>query len=87
MLQGVNEVIEPYSVIDSKALKYVKKHLKDNSRVIIFGYTHKSQQLCKILKDEDASISIYESDEADYQKAKDDGFKDVFYIDMNKHTI
>ena len=81
---GVNEVIEPYSVIDSKALNYVKKNLTDNSRVIIFGYTHKSQQLCKILKDEDTSISIYESNEENYLKAKDDGFKNVFYIEYEE---
>ena len=78
---GVNEVIEPYSVIDSKALLYVKKHIEKSGEIVIFGYTHKSQQLCKVLKNEGELVKIYENSEESYQKALDDGFKEVFHID------
>ncbi len=74
---GVEEVIEPYSVVDSKALQYVKKHCEEKGNVIVFGYTHKSQQLCKILKDDGESIVIYENSEENHQKAIEDGFTDV----------
>ena len=77
LASGVKEVIEPYSVVDSKALHYVKKHCEKKGRVVIFGYTHKSQQLCKILKDDGEAIVIYENSEENHQKAIEDGFSDV----------
>lgn len=81
---GVNEVIEPYSVVDSKALHYVKNHSVEKGKVIVFGYTHKSKQLCKILKNEGESVTIYENSEEYYQKAIDDGFHEVFFVDFEQ---
>jgi len=81
---GVNEVIEPYSVVDNKALYYVKKHSVEKGKVVVFGYTHKSQQLCKILKNEGESVTIYVKSEESHQKATDDGFNDVFYVNYEQ---
>jgi len=81
---GVNEVIEPYSVVDGKALQYVKKHSEEKGKVIIFGYTHKSRQLCKILKHDGEVVSIYENSEENYQKALDAGFNEVFLVDYEQ---
>ncbi len=81
---GVNEVIEPYSVVDSKALLYIKKHSAEKGRVVVFGYTHKSQQLCKILKDEGEFVTIYEESKENQQKAIDDGFNNVFRVDYEQ---
>lgn len=81
---GVNEVIEPYSVVDSKALYYVKKHSVEKGKVIVFGYTHKSKQLCKILKNEGELVTIYENSEENHQKAIDDGFNEVFFVDFEQ---
>ena len=81
---GVNQVIEPYSVVDGKALQYVKKHCEEKGKVVIFGYTHKSRQLCKILKHDGETVSIYENDEEKYQKAIDAGFNEVFFVDFEQ---
>jgi len=81
---GVNEVIEPYSVVDSKALLYVKNHSMEKGKVVVFGYTHKSQQLCKILKHEGEPVTIYENSEENYQKAIDAGFNEVFFVDFEQ---
>jgi len=81
---GVNEVIEPYSVVDSKALYYVKNHSVKKGKVIVFGYTHKSRQLCKILKNEGELVTIYENSEENHQKAIDDGFNEVFFVNFEQ---
>ena len=81
---GVDNVIEPYSVVDSKALHYVKSHSVEKGKVVVFGYTHKSQQLCKILKHEGEAITIYENSEENYQKAIDAGFNEVFFVDFEQ---
>ena len=81
---GVDDVVEPYSVVDSKALHYVKNHSVKKGKVIIFGYTHKSKQLCKILKNEGESVTIYENSEENHQKAIDDGFTEVFFVNFEE---
>lgn len=81
---GVNEVIEPYSVVDGKALHYVKTHSAEKGKVVVFGYTHKSQQLCRILKNEGESVTIYENSEEYHQKAVDDGFNEVYLVDFEQ---
>ncbi len=83
---GVNEVIEPYSVVDNKALSYVKRHCEIEGKVVVFGYTHKSSALCIILKNEGVSVSIYVHGEKHYQKAIDDGFTDLFLVDYGQHS-
>jgi Trk K+ transport system NAD-binding subunit len=81
---GVDDVVEPYSVVDSKALHYVKNHSEKKGKVIVFGYTHKSQQLCKILQKEGESVTIYENSEENHQKAIDDGFTEVSLVDYEQ---
>jgi voltage-gated potassium channel len=81
---GVDDVVEPYSVVDSKALHYIKNHSVKKGKVIIFGYTHKSQQLCKILKKEGESVTIYENSEDNHKKAMNDGFNEVFFVDYEQ---
>ncbi len=81
---GVNKVIEPYSVVDSKALHYVKNHSARKGKVVFFGYTHKSRQLCKILKHENEDVTIYENNEENHQKAIDDGFNEVLFVDFEQ---
>ena len=78
---GVSEVIEPYAIIDSKALTYVTDHYNENGKVVVFGYTHKSQELCRVLKHYDEYVRIYENIEARYEKSIDDGFSDVCFVD------
>lgn len=81
---GVNEVIEPYSVVDSKTLQYVKTHSAKSGSIIIFGYSHKSQELCKILRKDGVSVTIYEYAQEHYKKAVEDGFKNVYHIDFEQ---
>jgi len=77
---GVHNVVEPYSVVDNKAMHYVKNHSQNKGKVIVFGYTHKSQHLCKILKKDGEPVRIYENSEENQQKAVDDGFSDVLSV-------
>ena len=81
---GVDNVVEPYSVVDGKALHYIKNHSENRGKVIVFGYTHKSKQLCKILKNDGETVTIYENSEEYYQKAINDGFNKVFFVDFEQ---
>jgi len=78
----VNGVVEPYGVADRRAFNYLKKHSEDEKKDIsFFGYTHKSAHICKMLQDESIEVSIYETDNTRYEKAKADGFTNVILID------
>lgn len=82
----VDGLIEPYSVVDTKAYEYLKRHAKENKKsLFFFGYTHKSSKICQNLKDEDIDITIYEIDSTRYQKAQSDGFDDIVLIDESHH--
>jgi len=81
---GVNEVIEPYSVVNAKALNYIKKHRETKGRIVIFGYTYKSQQLCKLLKNKGESIVIYENTQENRQEAIEEGFDAIYLIDYEQ---
>lgn len=79
---GVEAILEPYNVVDSKALSYLKRHHEENKRgIIFFGYTHKSKHLCQMLRDEEIEITIYETDRERYEGAKRDGFISAVLID------
>lgn len=75
---GVNAILEPYDVVDSKALDYLKHHHEENKKgIIFFGYTHKSKHFCQMLRKEDIEVTIYETDSEHYEGAKRDGFVNV----------
>ncbi len=85
LASGVDGVLEPYSHVDMRALRYIKSRRSDiNRKVMVFGYTHKSRELCRILKDEGISMLIYENIEANQQQAIDDGFDKVFFVDFQR---
>ena len=72
---GVNDVLEPYEVVDSKAFHYLKRHsLEEQKGIIFFGYTYKSKHMCQLLKSAEVKLTIYETDEKRYDEAKQDGF-------------
>ncbi len=78
----VDGLVEPYDVVDTKAFHYLKKHNEDKKKnIIVFGYTHKSENICRMLKEEDIDITIYEIGEESYEAAKSDGFSNVILID------
>jgi voltage-gated potassium channel len=81
---GVDDVIEPYSVIDNKTLHYVKTHSKERGRVVVFGYSNKSKALCKGLLQEGQSVTIYEYQKEQYDQALKDGFEDLILIDFQQ---
>ncbi len=78
----VDGVVEPYTVVDTKAFNYLKKHSEEEKKnIFFFGYTHKSIQICKALKKEGIEVTIYEIDNESYEAAKSDGFTNVILID------
>ncbi len=80
---GVDEVIEPYSHVYSQALLYIRDERSDiKQEIMLFGYTHKSRELCRILKGENISLLIYENIEANQEQAIEDGFNQVFFVDF-----
>ncbi len=82
----VDRVLEPYEVVDTKALNYIKKHYEEHQKgVIFFGYTHKSSHMCHIMQNEGIEMSIYETDSNRYEAAKKDGFVNVVQVDANQH--
>ena len=83
---GVNGILEPYDVVDSKALSYLKRHHEENKKgIIFFGYTHKSKHLCQMLRKEDIEVTIYETESERYEGAKRDGFVNVVQVDEEQH--
>ena len=84
----VDGLIEPYHVIDSTAFHYLKKHNEDKKKnIIVFGYTYKSKHICKMLKEENIDITIYEIDHESYETAKSDGFSNVILIDPKSDAV
>jgi voltage-gated potassium channel len=74
----VDGIVEPYSVVEQKAFTYLKKHAQDEKKnVIVLGYTHKSAQICKLLKEASVEVLIYETDVTRYEKAISEGFNNV----------
>lgn len=83
---GVNGILEPYDVVDSKALSYLKRHHEEDKKgIIFFGYTHKSKHLCQMLRKEDIEVTIYETESERYEGAKRDGFVNVVQVDEEQH--
>ncbi|UPT76842.1 NAD-binding protein [Sulfurovum sp. XGS-02] len=79
----VDGLVEPYDVIDTRAFHYLKKHSEEEKKSIsFFGYTHKSDHICKMLKEEGIEVTIYEIGNESYEAAKDDGFTNVIFIDQ-----
>ncbi|MDM5270949.1 NAD-binding protein [Sulfurovum sp. zt1-1] len=79
---GVDAILEPYDVVDFKALAYLKRHHEENKKgIIFFGYTHKNKHLCQILRQDDIEVTIYETDSERYASAKRDGFVNVVQVD------
>lgn len=81
----VDGVLEPYSHVDMRALRYIKNKRSDiNQKAMVFGYTHKSRELCRILRDEGISMLIYENIEVNQQQAIEDGFNKVIFVDFQR---
>jgi len=81
----VDGIVEPYDVVDGKAFQYLTKHSEEKKKAIFFfGYTHKSIQICKMLREKGIDVSIYETDATRYALAMEDGFTDVTRIDTYK---
>jgi voltage-gated potassium channel len=79
----VDGLVEPYDVIDTRAFNYLKKHSEEEKKNIsFFGYTHKSNHICKMLKEEGIEVTIYEIGNESFEAAKDDGFTNVILIDQ-----
>ena len=77
----VDAILEPYEVVDTKALSYIKKHYDEHKKnVLFFGYTHKNKHLCQILQKEGIKVAIYETDNERHESAKEDGFVQLFLI-------
>lgn len=75
-------LVEPYDVIDTKAFHYLKKHSEEEKKHISFiGYTHKSNHICTLLKEEGIEVTIYEIGNERYEAAKSDGFTNVILLD------
>jgi voltage-gated potassium channel len=80
----VDGMVEPYSVVNTRAFEYLSKYSEEEKKdIVFFGYTHKSSHLCKMLQEEGIKLSIYESDKSRYVLAKEDGFSSVVLIDKN----
>ncbi len=81
----VDGVLDPYEHVDTRALRYIENKRSDiNQEVMVFGYTHKSKELCRRLKEEAIAITIYENMEANQQEAIEDGFEKVFFVDFQR---
>ncbi len=85
LASGVDGVLESYSHVNTRALRYIKDKRSDiDQKVMLFGYTHKSRQLCSILKKEDISILIYDNIQANQEQAIEDGFGNVFLVNYEQ---
>jgi voltage-gated potassium channel len=84
----VDGLVETYEVVDGKAFHYLKKHSQEEKKnIFFFGYTHKSEHICQMLKDEGIDVTIYETSEESYEEAKNDGFSYVTLIDKKSSEV
>ncbi len=84
----VDGLVETYEVVDGKAFHYLKKHSQEEKKnIFFFGYTHKSEHICQMLKDEGIEVTIYETSEESYEEAKNDGFSYVTLIDKKSSEV
>ncbi|HIP61395.1 MAG TPA: hypothetical protein EYG98_02450, partial [Sulfurovum sp.] len=78
---GVDGIVEPYKAVDNRSLQYLKS-LKEE--IVFFGYTHKSSHMCQELAKEGINITIYEDIEENYDRASEDGYKNVNMINFHQ---
>jgi len=84
----VDGLVESYEVANKQAFNYLQAHAKQNQgEIVFFGYTHKSMYLCKMLKEENVFIRIYETNSESIEDAKNDGFTGVELIDKYDSKI
>lgn len=80
----VNGVIEPYEVVEHKALEYLKKYESDaQKKIFFFGYTHKSRGIIEKLQVLKRSFILYEIDQKKIENAKSEGVKDICFFDIH----
>ena len=84
----VDGLVETYEVVDGKAFNYLKNHSQEEKKkIFFFGYTHKSNHICKMLKDQGIEVTIYVIDDESYEEAKSDGFTHVTLIDKKNSEV
>jgi voltage-gated potassium channel len=80
----VDGVVEPYEIADIKAFEYFKNHTQEEEKsIVVYGYTHKSSHLCKMLRDANIKVTLHEMDSSAMEKAKKDGFADIVKIEAS----
>jgi voltage-gated potassium channel len=85
---NVDGVVEPYEVANKQAFDYLFTDAQsENKKVVFFGYTHKSTSLCKMLKDKQIEVVIFEINSDVVAKAKEDGFDNVVLIDKYESKV
>jgi len=85
---NVDGVVEPYEVANKQAFDYLYTDAQsENKKVVFFGYTHKSISLCKMLKEKQVEVVIFEINSDVVAKAKEDGFDNVVLIDKYESKV
>jgi voltage-gated potassium channel len=84
----VDGIVEPYSIVDNKTFKYLKKHAQAEDKSISFlGYTRKSSHVIRAMLKEGIDVFVYEVDEERYNKAKQDGLENVIFVQQEQHKM
>ena len=84
----VDGTVEPYAIVAKKAFTYLHKHSQEEKKSITFlGYTQKSKDICKALKEAKIEIHIYDVDEERIQNARHDGFAIQKLITTEQESI
>jgi len=85
---NVDGIVEPYEVANKQAFDYLYIDAQgENKKVVFFGYTHKSISLCKMLKEKQIEVVIFEINSDVVAKAKEDGFDNVVLIDKYESKV
>lgn len=72
----VNAIVEPYVVVEDRTFKYLKSEAeKKENHISFFGYSHKSKNICKMLKEDGVEICIYEVDDTRLDAAREAGYE------------
>jgi len=84
----VDGVVEPYEVANKQAFDYLYADAQsEKKKVVFFGYTHKSTSLCKMLKEKQIKVVIFEINNDVVIKAREDGFDNVALIDKYESKV
>jgi voltage-gated potassium channel len=84
----VNGLVEPYSIVNERAERYLIRIAKEQEQRITFlGYTQKSRLIIRTLQEKGVDLEVYDPEEEMLEHAREEGCDRVELLSQNAHTL